>query len=147
MSFINELKSKSAVLENKKTKVIEEIKKSFDNFFDSYSFESFLKQKIQEKELKERRVLLMTEFWQYTSGCSTTNFYCAGARWYNPENKEGIDSWDYKGIRLKDINVEVCTYLSSKLKQKMKEMGFDLLSEEDKTNRFGYYERHFYFGW
>ena len=30
---------------------------------------------------------------------------------------------------------------------KMKEMGFDLLSEEDKTNRFGYYERHFYFGW
>lgn len=147
MSFINELKSKSTALEIKKTEVIEGIKKSFDNFFDSDSFESFLKLKIKEEELKERKIFLMTEFWQYSSGCSTTRFYCAGATWYNPENKEGIDSWKYKGINLKDINVEVCTYLSSKLKQKMKEMGFDLLSEEDKTNRFGYYKKHFYFGW
>lgn len=147
MSFITELKSKSEALENKKTEVIEEIKKSFDNFFDSHLFEHALKLEIKEKELKERRVFLMTKFWQYSSGCSTTNFYCAGARWYNPENKEDIASWDYKGIRLKDINTEVCTYLSSKLKQKMEEMGFELLSEEDKTNRFEYYERHFYFGW
>lgn len=146
MSLITELKVKSNSADNVKKEVIEEIKGYFDKYLDE-GLENFLHQKIGNKEIKERKVFIMTEFWEYHEGCSTTHFYCAGKFWYNPEIKDGWESHNYKGVELRTINEEIGGYLTTKLEERMCKLGFTLLSKEKQKSRFGYYNTHFYFGW
>lgn len=147
MSLINELRIKSNNSDNKKQEVIAEIKEYFDNYLNSDKLEKFLRANIKESDIKERKKFMMVKFWEYHSGCSTTNFYCGGETWYNPDNKEGWESHYYKGIELKTIHNEICEYLTQRLISKMKDLEFILLSQEDKRGRLDYYEKHFYFGW
>lgn len=147
MNLINELREKSANAENKKNEVIAEIKTCFDKYLNSEQLENHIKRIIGPREINERKVFLMIEFWEYHSGCTTTNFNCAGAVWHNPENREGIQSWEYKGVELRTIDKEIGKYLSQRLINRMNELGFYVISQEYKPNRFNYYETHFYFGW
>ena len=144
MSLINELKEKSNNAQNIKYKVIEEIKKYFDEYLEGDDLEIFLRDTIKDSDIQRRKKFMQIKFWEYQSGCSETYFYCAGKFWYNPENRQ---SWFYKSVNLKTIDREIGEYLSHKLINKMKELGFVLLSADYHNNRFGYYERYFYFGW
>ena len=147
MNLITELRTKSTNVECIKNEVIAEIKTYFDTYLNSDGLEDYLRRSINDSEIKARKTLLIVEFWEYISGCSTTHFACAGKWWYNPENKEGYDSWKYKGIELRTIDKEIGNYLSTRLVSRMNELGFYLVSKEDQKSRFGYYETHFYFGW
>lgn len=146
MNLITELKAKSNSTDNVKQEIIKEIQTYFDKYLDE-GLENFLQHRIGDAEIKERKVFLKVEFWAYHSGCSTTNFYCAGKYWYNPENKDDIQSWYYKGIELRTINEEICGYLTTKLEKRMCELGFNLLSKEKQKSGIGYHDTHFYFGW
>ena len=147
MNLITELREKSAKAEITKSEVIAEIKAAFDRYLNSDELENYLRCKIGKTEIKERKVFMIVEFWEYHSGCSTTQFRCGGYTWYNPENEEGWESHTYKGVELRTIDKEVCNYLSSRLVSRMNELGFYLISKEDQNSRFGYYDTHFYFGW
>lgn len=147
MSFINELREKSAGAEATKNDIIAEIKNSFDQYLNSDRLEQYLRLCIGDAEIKQRKVFMKVEFWEYHSGCSTTHFHCGGCNWYNPDNRNGWDSCNYKGVELRTIDKEVCNYLSSRLVNRMNELGFYLVSQEDQKGRLGYYNRHFYFGW
>lgn len=147
MSLINELKAKSNQADNTKQEIIREIKNYFDEYLNGDQFENFLKANIREDDIKARKKFMQVNFWEYTSGCSTTHFYCGGKYWYNPECKDGWESHYYKGIKLESIHNEICEHLTQKLISRMKELGFDLVSQEDKTSWLKYYERYFYFGW
>jgi hypothetical protein len=147
MNLINELRTKSEIEENKKEAVIAEIKTFFDKILNSERFEEHLKRYIDASDIKRRKTFMNVEFWEYHDGCSTTSFRCGGITWYNPENKDGYKSHSYKGIELCDINKEVCGYLTTRLINRMNELGFYLVSKEDQKGRFGYYHTNFYFGW
>ena len=147
MSLINELREQSNIAENKRAEVVAEIKASFDKILNSERFEEHLKRYIDASDIKARKTFMNVEFWEYHEGCSTTSFRCGGITWYNPENKEGWESHRYKGIELCSINKEVCSYLTSRLMNRMNELGFYLVSKEDKKSRFDYYHTNFYFGW
>lgn len=147
MSFINELREKSAGAEATKNDVIAEIKNSFDQYLNSDRLENYLRNIIGKTEIKERKVFMSVKFWGYHSGCSTTHFHCGGYEWYNPNNREGWSSRSYKGVELNTIDKDVCNYLSSRLVSRMNELGFYLVSQEDQKGRLEYYNRHFYFGW
>lgn len=147
MNLIIELREKSANAESVKSEVIAEIKNYFDKYLNSDGLENYLRQRIGTTEIKERKVFMLVEFWEYHSGCTTTNFHCGGKTWYNPENKDGWDSHTYKGVELRTIDKEIGNYLSTRLMNRMNELGFYLVSKEDKKNRFGYYDTNFYFGW
>ena len=147
MNLINELRAKSANAETIKSEVIAEIKNCFDKYLNGDGLETYLRSRIGDTEIKERKVFMMVEFWEYHDGCSTTYFHCGGGVWYNPENKNGWESHRYKGIELITINKEIGDYLSSRLMSRMNELGFYLVSKEDQKSRFGYYNTHFYFGW
>lgn len=147
MSLITELRAKSANAENVRNEVIAEIKNCFDRVLNSDKFEKHLERRIRDDEIKKRKVFMSVDFWEYHSGCTTTNFNCGGIVWYNPENKNGWDSHYYKGVELRTINHEVCAYLSDRLVSRMNELGFHLVSKEDQKSRLGYYDTHLYFGW
>lgn len=147
MSFVNELRVKSANAENVKNEVIAEIKTYFDRYLNGDGLETYLRQWINDSDIKARKVFMKVEFWEYHDGCSTTHFSCGGKCWYNPENKDGWKSHSYKGIELRTINKEIGADLSKRLVDKMNEMGFYVVSQELKPSRFGYYEVFYYFGW
>lgn len=147
MSLINELREKSVKANNIKQEVIEEIKNYFDKYLQGDKLELFLRKAINVSDIKERKKFMQIKFWEYHEGCSDTHFYCSGLSWENPENKHGIKSWEYKGVKLRDIQDEVCGYLTRTLIDRMEQLGFHIVSNEYKPNRLGYYERHFYFGW
>lgn len=147
MNLINELREKSVSAEIIKNEVIAEIKNAFDTYLNSDRLENYLRKRIGNTEIKERKVFMKVEFWEYHSGCSTTHFHCGGCEWYNPENRDGWNSDTYKGVELRTIDKEVCNYLSSRLVSRMNELGFYLVSKEDQKSRFEYYDTHFYFGW
>ena len=147
MDFITELKTKSANAENIKSEVIAEIKTYFDKYLNSNELENYLRCTIDESDIKARKTFMAVKFWEHHDGCSTTHLACAGKRWYNPENKDGWDSHRYKGVELRTIDKEIGSYLSTRLVDRMNELGFYLVSKEDRKSRLGYYETHFYFGW
>lgn len=147
MSLINELREKSANANNVKQEAITEIKNYFNKYLKGDGLEQFLRKAINKTDIKERKKFIQIKFWEYHEGCSDTYFYCSGLSWENPENKHGIKSWEYKGVKLKDIQDEICGYLTKTLIDRMEQLGFHIVSNEYKPNRLGYYERHFYFGW
>ena len=147
MNLVNELRAKSINIENTKAEVIAEIKASFDKFLDSEKFEKHLEKYIDTSDIKQRKTSMKVEFWEYHDACSTTHFNCGGVNWYNTENRDGYKSHTYKGVELASINKEVCEYLSTKLEDRMRELGFTLLSREKQKSRFDDYETCCYFGW
>lgn len=147
MSLINELRAKSANAEATKSEVVAEIKRAFSSYLDSDDFENYLRRRAGKEEIQKRTISINVQFWAFHSGCSTTNFNCGGYTWYNPENKEGYSSHSYKGVELFTIHNEICSYISSRLKSRMNELGFYLVSAEDVKGRLNYYHTVFYFGW
>ena len=147
MSLINELKEKSNKVYDIRQEVIEEIKKYFDEYLDSDRFEEFLREKIGNDEIRKREILLSINFWEYHSGCPDTHFACGGKRWYIPENQYNYESIFYRGIRLYDIQKEICNYLEKRLIQKMRDLGFSYLRQVKKESRFEYFDSLYYFGW
>lgn len=147
MNLVDELKEKSNKTYNIKQEVVEEIKGYFDEYLDSNRFENFLREKIGDDEIRKRETFLSINFWEYHSGCSDTYFACGGQRWNNPENQYNYASFFYRGIRLYDIQNEICNYLEKRLMKKMIDLGFSFLRYDKKENLFGYFEVSYYFGW
>jgi hypothetical protein len=146
MSLINELKEKSNNADNVKQEIIEEIKNYFDKYLDE-GLENYLKRRIGNDEIKQRKVYMSVAFWGYRDGCSTTSFSCGGEYWYNPEVKDGYKSHYYRSVELRTLDKEVCSYLSSRLEERMCELGFTLVSKERKDCWLNYYDMQYYFGW
>ena len=73
----------------------------------------------RDDEIRKREILLSINFWEYHSGCPDTYFSCGGKRWYNPEIQYNYESIFYRGIRLYDIQKEICNYLEKRLMKKM----------------------------
>ena len=147
MSLINELRAKSANAEATKSEVVAEIKRAFSSYLDSDDFENYLRRRAGKEEIQKRTLPINIQFWAYHSGCSTTYFNCGGYTWYNPENEEGYPSHSDKRVELVTIQDEICSYISNRLKSKMNELGFYLVSTEDAKGRLNYYHTLFYFGW
>ena len=147
MSLVDELKEKSNELYNIKQEIIEEIKEYFDAYLNSNRFEEFLRGKIRDDEIRKREILLSINFCEYHFGCPDTYFACGGKRWCNPENQHNYESIFYRGIRLYDIQKEICNYLEKRLMQKMIDLGFSFLRYDKKENVFGYFDIIYYFGW
>lgn len=147
MNLVDELKEKSNELYNIKQEVIEEIKEYFDAYLNSNRFEEFLRGKIRDDEIRKREIVLSINFWEYHSGCPDTYFACGGKRWCNPENQHNHESIFYRGIRLYDIQKEICNYLEKRLMKKMIDLGFSFLRYDKKENVFGYFDIIYYFGW
>ena len=147
MNLIDELKAKSNQADNTKQEIIEEIKNYFDEYLNSERFEKFLKANIREDDIRARRKNLYVEFWEYHSGCTTTNFYCGGKQWFNPECKDGWNSHYYKNIELRTIHDKICQYLTMRLISRMSELGFTVLCKENKMGRMEYYKMSITFGW
>ena len=147
MSLVDELKEKSNELYNIKQEIIEEIKEYFDAYLNSNRFEEFLRGKIRDDEIRKREILLSINFWEYHFGRLDTYFACGGKRWCNPENQHNYESIFYRGIRLYDIQKEICNYLEERLMQKMIDLGFSFLRYDKKENVFGYFDIIYYFGW
>ena len=147
MNLIAELKAKSANADSVKREVIEEIKAYFDEYLNGDGLENYLRKRIGTSEIRDRKVYMDVEFWEYHSGCGKTRFSCGGEHWYNSESRDGWNSHNYKGVELRTIDKEVGAYLSAKLEKRMSELGFTLVSKEVDHNRFNYYDIHYYFGW
>lgn len=147
MNLMNELRIKSAHAENNRAEVIAEIKASFDKNINGADFEEHLRRRINDSDIKARKTFMKVEFWEYHSGCSTTHFHCGGYVWYNPENREGWNSHSYKGVELSQIDDEVGEYLSSLLENRMRELGFYVVSKENAKGGLGHYHYNYYFGW
>ena len=147
MNLIAELKAKSANADSVRREVIEGIKAYFDKYLEGDGLENTLRKRIGTSEIRDRKVFMSVEFWEYHSGCSTTSFRCGGEHWYNPEDRDGWKSYNYKGVELRTIDKEVGEYLSAKLEKRMSELGFTLVSKKFECNRFNYYNIHYYFGW
>ena len=141
------LVDESNKVDNIKQEVIEEIKEYFDKYLDSNIFKSFLKWEIGNNEIRKRETFLIIRFWEYFSGCSNTHFTCGGKTWNNPENQHNDESLFYRGIRLYDVQNEICNYLEKRLIQKMRDLGFSFLRQDKRKNRFDYFEAIYYFGW
>ena len=147
MSLVDELKEKSNILYNIKQEIIEELKEYFDAYLNSNRFEEFLRGKIRDDEIRKREILLSINFLEYHFGCPDTYFACGGKRWCNPENQHNYESIFYRGIRLYDIQKEICNYLEKRLMQRMIDLGFSFLRYDKKENVFGYFDIIYYFGW
>ena len=147
MSLIDELREKSTSMETIKNDIVAEIKKVFSSYLESEEFEEYLRRRAGKEEIQKRILPINVQFWAFHSGCTTTNFNCGGYTWYNPENRDGWESHKYKGIDLSTIDKEVCNYVSARLKSRMNELGFYLVSTENASGRLDYYHTLFYFGW
>ena len=147
MNLINELRTKSNNIEMIRQEVIEEIKAYFEEYLYSENLENQLKKRIGERQIAERKVCLIVDFWAYRSGCSSTYFHCGGKTWNNPENPKDYASQTYKGIELFDIQKEICVALRDKLVKRMSELGFKLIEDKDETSWLKYYKHLLYFGW
>ena len=141
------LVDESNKVDNIKQEVVEEIKKYFDEYSDSNRFKSFLRWEIGNDEIIKRETFLIIRFWEYFSGCSNTHFTCGGKTWNNPENQYNDESLFYRGIRLYDVQNEICNYLEKRLIQKMRDLGFSFLRQDKRKSRFDYFEAIYYFGW
>lgn len=146
MSLINELKAKSANVETTKNEIIGEIKGAFDRCLTN-RLEDQLRKCIDNDAINNRQVYLGVSFWEFSSGCSPTYFRCAGFTWYNPQYREGWESREYRGIKLIEIQDEVCNYLEKRLEAAMQELGFYIVEKEAKKSRLGYRDTSYYFGW
>ena len=147
MSLINKLKAKSCGWQQKREEVIAEIKDWFDKVITKEKIEATLEKYIGKQEIEDRKVSLWVEFWEYHEGCSTTYFRCGGEKWHNPEEEYGYRSHKYKEIELCSINKEVCEYLSAKLIEQIRLLGFSILNKEMKPSRFDYYQEKITIGW
>lgn len=150
MSLIEKLRKQSEEFlnktETKKQNVINEIKEHFNKYFsDSKNLEQFV-EFLSESYIEKREVPIITKFWEHHSGCSATYFYSGGCYWY-PNNDKYNSEWYYKGVYLKDIQFEICSYLREIVKQEMLKLGFVLKNETYARTNLGYYENTMYFGW
>jgi hypothetical protein len=145
-NLINELKAKSDRAAATKADISAEIIKIFEKCLDK-QLEDEVRGRIGDTQIKERKVYMQVSFWEYHSGCSTTQFRCGGFTWYNPENHDGWESRTYKNFTLKDIHEPICKHLDNYLERKMHDLGFYTVERTHRISRLGYYETDFYFGW
>lgn len=146
MSLVESLREKSKLFESTRQEVVEEIKAYFDDYFNSNEFEKYV-ESISKNHIKDRTIPIKIEFWEYHMGCSDTNFYCCGCKWCNPQNQYSIKSWKYKDVWLRDVQFDVCEYLTGLTLSQMQKLGFEYKGADGITNKMGYYETWLYFGW
>lgn len=131
-----------------KEEIIEEIYSSFAKTFNSGALEEALEKRISNNKelLLNREYSLNVEFWQYTAGCSDTNFRVFTFTWTNPDGT-GYDSTRYKGIELYSISNEICQKLMNLTQDKLEEMGFKIMFVTNNQNNLGYYDKKITFCW
>lgn len=145
MSFIQEIKEIENNRNNQEEIVINEIVDYFKEKLNSDKYKEYLKKRITDKINESKNTLeLNIEFWNYHSGCSETNFSCGGIKF-----KLDYGKYDYKGIKLYDIQHKVCDKLSVLLCDKLEELGLTIVSKtrHDNEYRFGYHNEKIIVSW
>lgn len=131
MNFAEILREKTDEINVIKKEVVDEIVDKFNNYLNNGNFENYLKKIITDSDLEKGYKTLYSEFWQYQSGCSGTNFTIAGFKFRNKEVSEySFESNYYKGIELKSIQKEVIDNCLNHLYTKLEEMGFKYKCEK-----------------
>lgn len=145
MSFIQEIKEIENKRKEKENDVINEIVNYFNEKFNDVKYEEYLKEKIKnEINNSKKQLKLKIEFWDYQSGCSATNFSCGGITF-----KLDYGKYDYKGIKLYNIQHEVCDKLSILLCNKLEELDLTIVSKtrHDNEYRFNYHIERIIVNW
>lgn len=134
MSFIQEIKEMEKDRREKENDVINEIVNYFNEKFNDVKYEEYLKKRIEEEiNASKKQLNLKIEFWNYSSGCMSTNFSCGGKVF-----KLEYGKYDYKGIELYDIQHKVCDKLSILLCNKLEELGLTIVSKTRHDNEYRY---------
>lgn len=145
MTLVEKLNEKRNKMINNEEKIIDEIEKYYEEYFNNGEFETRLEKGITEEEIRKGEFWVRIEFWEHHDGCSGTHFRCGGKKW---ENTEDIYSNKVKGVLLRDIHKTICGFrLEPMLKKKMQQLGFKYLRCEDKEGRLGYFHKWYYFSW
>lgn len=153
MTFLEEIKEMENNRNSKESIVINDILDYFRVRMESDDFKNTLKNNYIKKAINNGKhtTTLHIEFWEYRSGCSNTYFSVGGCgRWeLDPINNVYDSYYSYKGIRLCDIHKNICSKLSTMLKDKIKELGLEIVSSARKDNdyRFGYYNEDIEIKW
>ena len=146
LSLIEELKQKSDLAANTSAAVTEEIKAFYGAYFMSSEFETYIRSIIKSDEIARRQIHITVSFWEYIPGCSNTGFHAAGKNWRINSEDHG-SNYKYKGVELKSVHNDVCSWIADKLVTRMKQLGFTSLGEEVNKSRFNFFDKRFYFGW
>lgn len=106
MNFAETLREKTDEINATKAEVVDEIVDKFNNYLNNGDFENYLKKIMTKSDLEKGYKTLYSEFWQYHSGCSGTNFTIVGFKFRNREVSEySLEANYYKGIELKSIQI------------------------------------------
>lgn len=131
MNFAETLREKTDEINATKAEVVDEIVDKFNNYLNNGDFENYLKKIMTKSDLEKGYKTLYSEFWQYHSGCSGTNFTIVGFKFRNREVSEySLEANYYKGIELKSIQKEVIDNCLNHLYAKLEEMGFKYKCEK-----------------
>ena len=150
MSFLEEIKEIENERDNKENVVINEIVNYFTEKMNSDTFKNNLKRYITDEINNGKKSCnLKIEFWEYTSGCSDTYIYVSGCGKFEIKGEDNSYSGkrNYKGVRLYDIHKRICSALSEKLKEKIKELELKVDFSKRDDNRFGDYEEIINVSW
>jgi hypothetical protein len=132
MNLAEKFNKKSEEIENRVDEITNEIVLYFKNIFETGEFENVLERNLTKEDKIKRRKILFVEFWNYSSGCSDTNFRVGFHTWKNPEGN-GFKSRRYKGLELYDIQKDVGKKLLNLTEYYLKDMGFKITIENDES--------------
>ena len=132
MNLAEKFNKKSEEVENRVEEVTNEIVLYFKNIFETGQFEDVLERNLTKENKIDRRKILFVEFWDYSSGCSDTNFRVGFHTWKNPEGR-GYNSRRYKGLDLYNIQKDVGKKLLNLTEYYLKDMGFKVTVEDNES--------------
>lgn len=153
MSFLEEIKKIETDRNSKENIALNDILDYFKDKIYSDNFQNVLKENYIKKAINNGKnsCELYIEFWEYHSGCSPTYISTSCCNMFEIKGTSGDYNsyYNYKDIRLKDIHKRVCSKISNMLKEKIKELGLEIIEtrRDDDKYRYGYYKEIITIGW
>lgn len=145
MNMAQRFGQQSNSVELMRNEVVNEIVDSFKQVFYDGRFDNYLESRLTNDVASKRSMTVQVSFWNYSDGCSDTNFSVGKYAWKNPSGK-GWDSRRYKGVELYYIQKEVGDKLLSMLLDYLEFNGFRA-SVENASGRLGYYAKDVIITW
>lgn len=147
MRLVDEFKQESEIQSGNQDAITYEIIEYFKERLRNGDLANAIRRYLDDKSKTDRKLTFSIGFWEYMSGCTTTNFHIASLYWYNPDNKEGYASHKYKGQELVDFHRVVCENLIYITETYLKEEGFKVSHWDDTKPHLGYKTEEFVIRW
>lgn len=149
MNLFEKVVAKSNEVVVTRCAIVNEIVEDFKKYIDDGNFTNCIERRLSDKNVISEREFKMTcKFWEYHSGCSGTYFGACGWKWKNPECDEySTRSYEYKGVRLKDVQDDVTFAICDLIKNEMRSEGFEYVRVVEKKNNLGLVENEIIIKW